>query len=380
MRLLRLASLLLVTACTGGGQASADANDSSGGSSRPFQVTPITQFAEPWAMTFLPDGRLLVTEKKGALRILNKDGTLGTIEGMPKVAYGGQGGLGDIVLHPKHAANGLIYLSWAEAGEGSARAAVVGRGRLVLEGNGGRVDGLQVIWRQDPQAATPGHFSHRIAFAPDGHMFVTSGERMQMTPAQAMDGNLGKVIRLTETGAVPPGNPFADKGSIAAQFWSVGHRNLLGIAFDGAGRLWTNEMGPRGGDEVNLIQPGKNYGWPVVSNGDNYNGSPIPDHPTRPEFEAPKVWWNPSISPSSLMIYSGKMFPQWQGSAFIGALSGQALIRVALDGTNARKADQWDMGARIREVEQGPDGAIYLLEDERGGKGGRLLKLTPAGS
>lgn len=378
MRFLHLIPTLALAACSGGGNASAPPDDSSRTSGHPFQITSIARFAEPWAMTFLPDGRPLVTEKKGALRILNKDGTIGTITGTPSVAYGGQGGLGDVVLHPGFSGNNLVYLSWAEGGEGGARAAAVGRGKLVLDGQGGRVEGLQVIWRQDPKASTPGHFGHRIAFAPDGHMFLTSGERMQMTPAQSLTGNLGKVIRLTDSGAVPPDNPFRDKGGIAAQFWTIGHRNGLGIAFDGAGRLWVSEMGPMGGDEFNLIERGKNYGWPVVSNGDNYGGSPIPDHPAHPEFEAPKVWWNPSISPSSLMIYSGKLFPQWRGSAFIGALSGQALIRVALDGTSARKADQWDMGVRIREVEQGPDGAIYLLEDERGGTGGRLVKLTPA--
>lgn len=376
MRLLRLASTLVLAACNGG--SNANANDSSATSSRSFMVSPVARFAEPWAMTFLPDGRLLVTEKKGALKILNKDGTTGTITGTPQVAYGGQGGLGDVVLHPQFAGNGLVYLSWAEPADGGGRNAAVGRGRLVLDGRGGRIEGLQVIWRQDPKAVTPGHFAHRIVFAPDGHMFLTSGERMQMTPAQAMTGNLGKVIRLADSGAVPPDNPFRDKGGIAAQFWTIGHRNQLGIAFDGAGRLWAHEMGPMGGDELNLIVPGKNYGWPVVSNGDHYGGSPIPDHPTHPEYEAPKVWWNPSISPAGLIIYSGQLFPQWRGSAFIGALSGQSLIRVALDGTSARKADQWDMGVRIREVEQGPDGAIYLLEDERGGTGGRLVKLAPA--
>jgi glucose/arabinose dehydrogenase len=328
-------------------------------------------------MTFLPDGRLLVTEKKGALKILNKDGTIGTITGTPQVAYGGQGGMGDVVLHPQFARNNIIYVSWAEGGEGGARNAAVGRGRLVLDGQGGRLEGLQVIWRQDPKISSPGHFGHRIAFAPDGSMFITSGERMQFTPAQSMTGNLGKIVRLTESGAVPPDNPFRDKGGIAAQVWTLGHRNPLGIAFDGSGRLWAHEMGPRGGDEVNLIERGKNYGWPEVSNGSHYDGRPIPDHPERPEFAAPKVWWNPSISPAGMIIYSGKLFTQRRGSALLGALSGRELIRVALEGSNAQKADQCDMGARIREVEEGPDGAIYLLEDERGGSGGRLLKLTP---
>jgi glucose/arabinose dehydrogenase len=373
MRLLYfvLASSLALTACNGSSGAFAGQADLA---RAPFKITPVAKFDEPWAMTFLPDGRLLVTEKKGALRLLNKDGTIGTVTGTPQVAYGGQGGFGDVVLHPDFARNALIYLSWAERGPGGAKGAVVGRGKLILTDKGGRIEGLQPIWRQQLTVSGDVHFSHRLAFSPDGYLFITSGERFKFTPAQSLDSNLGKVIRLTDSGAVPPDNPFHDKGPVAAQIWTLGHRNGLGLAFDGAGRLWEIEMGPRGGDEVNLIQRGRNYGWPVVSNGDNYDGTPIPDHPTRPEFEAPKVWWNPSISPAGLIIYSGNLFPQWRGSAFLGALSGQSLIRVALDGTNARKADQWKMDARIREVEQGPDGAIYLLED---GSGARLLKLTP---
>lgn len=375
---LAITSILLLAGCSDHEQARAAANEgvaSETRGERPFKVAEIASFSQPWAMVFLPDGRLLVTEKRGRLRILGTDGKIGTVAGTPKVAYGGQGGLGDIVLHPDFARNGFVYLSWAEAGSGNSKGAAVGRGKLVLDAAGeSRIDGLQVIWRQNPKVGGDGHFSHRIAFSPDGYLFLASGDRQKFTPAQDFDKNLGKVIRLTDSGAVPADNPFRDRGGIAAQFWAIGNRNLLGLAFDGQGRLWGAEMGPKGGDEVNLIERGVNYGWPAVSNGDNYDGSNIPDHPTRPEFAAPKVWWNPSISPSSLMIYSGNLFPQWRGSAFIGALSGEALIRVALDGAAARKADQWDMGARIREVEQGPDGAIWLLED---GEDGKLLKLTP---
>lgn len=374
----RLVAILVVPLLAGcdrhGAQATgADGAPGRAAQSRPFRVTEVAQLNEPWAMAFLPDGRLLVTEKRGALRILNGDGTIGTVGGIPHVDVGGQGGFGDVAVHPDFARNGLIYLSWVEAGPGGTRGAVAGRGRLVLdEKGGGRIDGLRIFWRQQPKVTGPGHFSHRFAFSPDGYLFLSSGDRQKFTPAQDVSDNLGKVLRLRDDGTVPPDNPFHDKGPLAAQIWTLGHRNLLGLAFDGAGRLWEAEMGPRGGDELNLILRGRNYGWPVVSNGDNYDGTPIPDHPTHPEYEPPKLWWNPSISPSSLMIYSGRMFPAWRGSAFIGALSGQALIRIALNGTEARKADQWDMGARIREVEQGPDGAIWLLED----KGG-VLKLTP---
>jgi glucose/arabinose dehydrogenase len=342
----------------------------------PFKMTEIAKLDEPWAMAFLPDGRILVTEKRGALRLLNRDRTLGTVTGTPRVDYGGQGGLGDVALHPDFARNHLVYLSWAEAGTGDRRGAAVGRGTLMLDDKGsGRIEGLTVIWRQEPKVSGRGHYSHRLLFSPDGYLFVSSGERQKFTPAQDLAVNLGKVLRLRDDGTPAPGNPFADKGPIASQIWTLGHRNILGLAFDSAGRLWESEMGPFGGDEINLISPGKNYGWPVVSQGDNYNGTPIPDHPSHPEFEAPKIWWNPSISPSSLTIYSGGMFPQWRGSAFVSALSGKALIRITLNGTDAKKADQWDMGERIRQVKEGPDGALWMLTD---GTGGTLLRLTPA--
>ena len=346
-----------------------------GDKTRPFKVAEVARFDEPWAMAFLPDGRLLVTERKGALKILNRDRTTGRITGTPIVDYGGQGGLGDVALHPDFARNHLVYLSWAEAGPGGTRGAAIGRGALVLDDKGaGRIDGLSVIWRQQPKVDGRGHYSHRLLFSPDGYLFVSSGERQKFTPAQDLNVNLGKILRLKDDGSPAPGNPFADRGPIAAQIWTLGHRNALGLAFDSAGRLWESEMGPRGGDEVNLIERGKNYGWPVVSNGDNYDFTTIPDHPTHPEFEAPKVWWNPSISPSSIAIYSGDMFPQWRGSAFVSALSGKALIRIALNATEAKKAEQWDMGDRVRQVKQGPDGALWLLID---GEDGALLRLTP---
>jgi len=340
---------------------------------KPFQVTAVATLDSPWAMTFLPDGRTLITEKAGKLRIVTRDGKISApLTGIPRVVSADQGGLADVVLHPDFANTRYVYLSFAEAGPDGTAGTAVGRGTLNETG----IEGFQVIWRQEPKVSGGGHFSGRIAFSPDGYMFLTSGERQKFTPAQDLHQNLGKVLRLSDTGGIPSDNPFYDQGRIKAQLWSYGHRNLLGIAFDAKGQLWETEMGPRGGDELDLVMKGRNYGWPIVSNGDHYDGRDIPDHDTRPEFEAPRVSWNPVISPSSLMIYSGDLFPEWKGSAFIGGLSSKSLVRIAFDGPNAREAERFEMGARIREVEQGPDGAIWLLED--GESGGRLLKLTPA--
>lgn len=379
--------LTALTACDGIGetaraQAPADAApmaaDAAAG--QPFAVTEFARFQEPWAMTFLPDGRLLVTQKTGELKVFDTASKrTGEISGVPSVDHGGQGGLGDVVLHPQFASNGIVYLSYAEAGQGDVRGAAVARAKLTLadDGNGALSD-VKVIWRQVPKVEGRGHFSHRIVFAPDGKtMFISSGERQKFDPAQDMLSNLGKIVRLNDDGSVPADNPFFDKGGITAQIWTLGHRNLLGLAFDAQGRLWEHEMGPKGGDEVNLVVKGDNYGYPIVSNGDHYDGKPIPDHDTRPEFHAPATSWNPVISPAGLIVYSGDLFPDWKGDLLIGGLSSQALVDVQIDGDGAREAARYDMGARIREVEQGPDGAVWLLEDEKDGSQGRLLKLTP---
>ena len=343
---------------------------------QPFVIAEVATFDEPWAMTFLPNGQALVTEKAGTLRRVDvASGRTGEVTGVPEVAYGGQGGLGDVILHPDFASNGLVYISYAEAGEGDVRGAAVARATLALDdAGGGALSNLEVIWRQSPKVEGGGHYAHRLAFGPDGFLWISSGERQKFDPSQDMAANLGKILRLNDDGSVPADNPFADQGGVAAQVWSLGHRNPLGIAFDAQGRLWNHEMGPKDGDELNLVQRGKNYGYPIVSNGDHYDGRVIPDHHTRPEFEAPKITWTPVISPAGFVIYSGAMFADWQGDGLIGGLSSQSLVRVEFDGETAREAERYSMGERIREVEQGPDGAVWLLED---GAEGRLLRLTP---
>ena len=347
---------------------------------RPFVVHPVASFSTPWAMAFLTgSGRplldaALVTEKEGKLWLVDtRTGSKIAVSGVPTVHVAGQGGLGDVAVHPGFVVNRRVYLSFVEAGPRGTSGAALGYGTLDLADRAHpALRGFKVIWRQSPKVEGDGHFSHRIAFGPDGYLYLTSGERQKFTPAQDTTVNLGKVLRLTDEGAPAPGNPWASRGGVAASFWTIGHRNLLGLSFAPDGRLWESEMGPKGGDEINLILPGRNYGWPNASNGSNYDGSDIPDHRPGDGYEPPKVFWNPSISPGAMMIYSGGQFPQWQGDALVGALSGEALIRVDITGDRARKADEWPMGARIRAVDEGPGGSVFLLEDE-----GRLLRLDP---
>ncbi|MEN2786962.1 PQQ-dependent sugar dehydrogenase [Sphingomonas qilianensis] len=367
MRTIYLTLPALLIACGGNAAAPATA---------PFTKTVVADLESPWAMTFLPDGRMLVTEKAGQLKLVSADGAaITTVAGVPTVSSEGQGGLMDVVLAPAFAKNRQVYVSFSQLGA-NGKGVVLARGTLSESGGVARLDNVATLFRAQPYVAGDGHFSGRIAFSPDGqYLFFTNGDRQKFDPAQDRTETLGKVLRLTLDGKPAPSNPLAAKGFDPA-VWSYGHRNLLGIAFDAAGNLWEQEMGPRGGDEVNLIQPAKNYGWPNASNGSHYDGRDIPDHAPGDGFEAPKVSWNPVISPAGLMIYSGQMFPAWQGDAFIGGLSSKALIRVDLNGINASKGDQWDMGARIREVEQGPDGAIWVLEDGQRGSQGRLIKLT----
>jgi glucose/arabinose dehydrogenase len=383
-----LFAAMIVAACSAGTTSNAAPADSAGLDASgaqpaaplaeaPFAVREIARFDEPWAMTFLPRGKqALVTERSGKLKLWQEDGPTLDVAGVPAVAYGGQGGLGDVILAPDFATSGAIYLSWAEPGDGGTAGAVVGRAKLV-QGAAPRLEGLQIIWKQDPKVTGRGHYSHRLAFSPDGqYLFIGSGERQKFDPAQDRKANLGKIVRLNPDGSVPADNPFASQGGVTAQIWSLGHRNILGLAFDGTGKLWQQEMGPKGGDEVNLVEAKANYGYPIVSNGDHYDGRDIPDHPTRPEFAAPKLWWNPSVSPAGLVWYGGDLYPGWKNSLLMGALSGQGLIRMQVDGDTLHKSDRWDFGTRIREVEVRDDGSVWLLTD---GEGGKLLRLVPKG-
>ena len=377
------------------------------GSDQQVSVAEVTRFDLPWAMDFLPGSSLaIVTEKRGRIWLVDlSNGRKQPVPGAPRVVVSSQGGLLDVKLSPMFAADSQVYLTYSEPSANGGSGLALARARLVRDSAGARLQDLHVLWH-DPAGGEGGQFGAIILFARDGKsLFLTTGDRQRFTPAQDPNQPLGKILHLTLDGKPAPGNPMAGRTGAPvvtitdppsdteaaaqtpgrgfrwpgpnltpAETWSTGHRNAYGLAFDAEGRMWETEMGPRGGDELNLILPGKNYGWPLVSEGRNYDGAPIPPHSSRPDFEPPKLTWVPSVSPSSLLIYSGKLFPQWKGSGFIGALSGEALIRVTFSGDSARKADQWDMGRRIRWVGEGPDGAIYLLEDE---SGGRLLRLTP---
>jgi len=364
-----LAAATALMACSQQGVAKEDMIDTKKGQ---IKVETVAKGLErPWGLAFLPDGRMLVTEKAGSLRIVGKDGAISDpVKGVPKVVSQGQGGLLDVALDPDFATNGLVYLSYSEPGEGGAGTAVA-RGKL----GSGSLDNVEVIFRQKPKVDGGNHFGSRFAFSPDGKLFVTLGDRFKFDPAQDLASHVGKIVRINPDGSVPDDNPFVGQEGRLPEIWSYGHRNAQGAAIHPeTGKLWETEFGPLGGDELNIPEAGKNYGWPLVSWGKHYDGTDIPDPPTRPEFTDAIYHWNPVISPSGITFYTADAIPGWKGNLLIAGLSSEAIVRLELDGEKVAGEERIQMGTRIRDVAQGPDGAVYALTDEDGD----ILKLTLA--
>ncbi len=340
-----------------------------------FRVTTITRGLEhPWGLAFLPDGAVLVTERPGRLRLI-REGVLDPvpIAGVPEVAASGQGGLLDVVLHPEFTRTRLVYLSYAGKGRGGAGTEVA-RARLT----DGRLEGLETIFAVEPKSRGGRHFGSRLAFDAEGHLYITTGERGDSERAQDLADAAGSVVRLTAEGGVPDDNPFLGRADARPEIFSYGHRNPQGLArHPVSGRIWAIEHGPRGGDEVNVIRAGANYGWPVITYGVSYIGVPIGEGTAKPGMAQPATYWVPSISPSGMAFYTGEAFPAWRGNLFVGALSGEVLVRLELDGERVVHEERLlqALGARIRDVRQGPDGRLYLLTDE---SDGALLRLDPA--
>ena len=380
--------------------------------SMPFTITQVATFNLPWRIAFLPDGRMLITEKVGPVWLVTQQGAKTPVDNVPAVLHQGQGGMLGIFVSPHYAKDRSVYLTYAEPNEdrtGSSLA--LARARLAIGGSAASptasLDGLQVLWRQMPKGRG-GQFGAEIAFSPDGrYLFLTVGDRQRMTPAQDPDQALGKILRLTLDGKPASGNPMAGKVGAAsvplinpprdtelaktapvistytfegpnlapAETWTTGHRTPYGLAFAPDGRLWEIEHGPRGGDELNLIEPGKNYGWPLVSYATNYNRTPIPHPDTRPDLAKPVIYWTPIIGPGNLMFYNGAMFPQWRGSALIGGMETLTLNRITFDEKGkAAPAERWNVEHRIRDVEVAPDGALWMIEDANPGG---LFRVTP---
>ena len=366
-----LAALLVATAC----QAQpADQVESVMTEAGAVSVVPVAEGLDhPWALAFLPDGRMLVTERPGRLRIVSADGTVSpAVAGTPTVYAQGQGGLLDVALDPDFESNGLVYLSYAKPGpEGSAATAL---GRAVMQGDS--LTGWEDLFVQEPFVTGPNHFGSRIAFGPDGHLFLSTGERFKFDPAQDLETHLGKVIRLNRDGSIPDDNPFVGRDGQDA-IWSYGHRNVQSLAVDPAtGQLWEAEYGPLGGDELNRVEPGVNYGWPLVSWGAHYDGRPIPDPPTRPELRDAAKQWTPVISPSGMAFYTGDVFGEWTGSLMISSLTKQGVTRVVIEDGAVTHEEQIPLGSRIREVDAGPDGLVYVLTDATDGAVWRIEPLV----
>jgi glucose/arabinose dehydrogenase len=345
------------------------------------QAIKVETFAKglvhPWGLAFLPDGRLLVTERPGRVRLIDKDGRLSApLAGVPKVYASGQGGLLDVQIGPDFATSGAVYLSYADPREGTRNGTSLARGKLVADGTGGRLEDVKVIFRQEPSYASSNHFGSRIVFTRDGSLFVTLGDRYSARDeAQNPANHLGKLVRLMADGSPYTGNP--KKPGWRPELWSIGHRNVQGAALHPqSGKLWTIEHGARGGDEINVPEAGKNYGWPVITYGRDYSFLKIGEGTAKPGLEQPIYYWDPSIAPSGAAFYTGDRFPEWKGNLFVGALAGQALHRLVLDGEKVVGEEKLlaDLGERIRDVRNGPDGVLWLLTDS---PEGRVLRVVP---
>jgi aldose sugar dehydrogenase len=376
MKLLVASSVAIVVAASAASPAAAQTYTSSAGN---LTVETVARgLANPWALAFLPDGRLLVTERAGRMRILAKDGKLSpALAGVPAVFARSQGGLHDVVLDRSYAQNNTIYFCFAESASGGGRTSLA-RATLVDEGVP-RLDGVEVIFRQDGPLSSGNHFGCRIAQTADNNLFLTMGDHFTYrNEAQSLANHIGKIVRVRPDGSVPPDNPFVGKTGIQPEIWSYGHRNLQAAAIHPAtGRLWTVEHGARGGDEVNIPLAGRNYGWPVITYGRDYSGLKIGEGTAKAGMEQPVYYWDPSIAPSGMAFYTGNLFPEWKGNLFVGALRGQALHRLVLGGERVVGEEVLlrDLGERIRDVRSGPDGALWLLTDN---PAGRVLRLVPA--
>ena len=406
MKIQAIAALLTLASATA--HAQINAGEKQAETDLPFTMTQVAEFQLGWRIAFLPDGRMLLTEKVGPVWLVTQQGEKTPVDNIPKVLWQGQGGMLGVFLSPKYATDHNVYLTYSEPGDESGTSGLaLARARLAISPGKASLEGLQVLWRDMPKGRG-GQFGAAIAFSPDGqYLFLTVGDRQRMTPAQDPNTEVGKILRLTLDGKPAPGNPMAGRvgaptrplinpprdteaaktapvistytvegpNLAPAETWSTGHRTPYGLAFAPDGRLWEVEHGPRGGDELNLIEPGKNYGWPLVSYAVNYNGVPIPSPDTRPDLTKPVIYWTPIIAPGSLTFYNGAMFPKWKGSALMGGLNTQTLNRITFDGKGgATAAERWSVGHRIRDVEVAPDGALWLLEDRNPGG---LFRVTP---
>ena len=402
-----LNAALLLTLVSASARAQVNAGEQKSDANLPFTMTTVANFELPWRLAFLPDGRMLVTEKVGPVWLVSAQGQkIAPLVNTPPVYWQGQNGMLGVFISPTYAADQRIYLTYAEPGDYGGGLALA-RAKLNATATAARLENLEVLWRQLPRGKG-GQEGAAVAFSPDGqYLFLTVGDRQRFTPAQDPDQPVGKILRLTLDGKPAPGNPNFGKTGAAtvplidppadteaaktakvvstytytspnltpAETWTSGHRTPYGLAFSPIGELWEVEHGPRGGDELNLIEKGKNYGWPLVGYAPNYNGVPIPNPDTRPDLTKPVIYWTPVIAPGTIMFYTGAMFPQWKGSALIGGMGSQSLNRITFDGKGgAKTAERWAMGKRIRDVAQGPDGSLWMLEDANPGA---LIHVTP---